>query len=147
MDINTGMKLKKSSWTCIPISDSVIGKLTQQAEREKRDGSWRMWNRNSEEFGFDDGLEDTTSLTCIDPYAHPDIPADFPGVELEREQVTDALDNIDPDTDQMAAARAIENAEFGIPNVMPQDSQGNKTSTPQENQDKDIECEIIIEYN
>ena len=29
MDINTGMKLKKRSWACIPMPDSVIGKLTR----------------------------------------------------------------------------------------------------------------------
>ena len=28
MDINTGMKLKKRSWTCIPMPDLVIGKTT-----------------------------------------------------------------------------------------------------------------------
>ena len=29
MDINPGMKLKKRSWTCILMPDSVIGKLTR----------------------------------------------------------------------------------------------------------------------
>ena len=29
MDINTGMKLKKRSWTCIPMSDSVIGQIAR----------------------------------------------------------------------------------------------------------------------
>ena len=147
MDINTGMKLKKRSWTCIPISDSVIGKLERRAEREKCDGSWHMQSWNNEEFNFDDDLEEATALTRINPDAHPDIPTELPRVELKREQDTDAMDTIDSDTDPMATVGSIENAEFGIPNVMPQDSQGNKTSTPQENQDKDIECEIIIEYN
>ena len=40
-------------------------------------------------------------------------------MELEREQVTDALDTTDPDIDLLAAARALENAEFNIPDVTP----------------------------
>ena len=114
MDIITCMKLKKRSWTCIPMPDSAIGKITLQAEKEKRDGSWRVRNRNNEEFDFDEGLEDTTALTCIEPDAHPNIPAELSGVELEREHVTDALDATDQDTDPLAATRAIENAEFYI---------------------------------
>ena len=69
-----------------------------------------MQNRNNKELNFDDGLKDTVVLTCIEPDAHPDIPAELPGVEVEQEQVTDALDTTDPDADPMAAARAIENA-------------------------------------
>ena len=48
MDINTGMKLKKTAWTCITMPDSVIGKLTRRAEREKRNGSWQLCDRNNE---------------------------------------------------------------------------------------------------
>ena len=73
--------------------------------------------------------------------------AELPGAELEREQATDALDTTDPDTDLLAAARAIENTEFDVPNVMPQDSQRYGTSEPQQNQDQNIEYEIIIEHN
>ena len=89
------------------MSDAVIGKITQRAERKKRDESWRVRNRNNGEFNFDKGLEDVTALTCIEPDAHPNIPAELPGVELEREQVTDAIDTTDPDTDPLEAARAI----------------------------------------
>ena len=60
------------------MSDSVIWKLKRQAEHEKCDGSWSVQNRNSEEFDFDDGLEEVTVLTHIDPDAHPDIPAELP---------------------------------------------------------------------
>ena len=67
------------------------------------------------------------ALTRIEPDAHPDILADLPGVEVEREQVTDALDTTDPDTDPQAAARVIENAELNIPDMTPQDSQGEGT--------------------
>ena len=66
-----------------------------------------MCNRNNEEFDSDDGLEDATALTRIEPDAHPDIPAELPGVELKREQANDAIDNTDPDTDTLAAERAI----------------------------------------
>ena len=58
-------------------------------------------------------------MTCIEPDAHPNIPAELSRVELERKQVTDALDTINPDTDPLAAARAIENAEFDILVVTP----------------------------
>ena len=73
-----------------------------------------MRNRNNEEFDCDDGLEDVMALTRIEPYAHPDIRAELPRVEPEREHATDALDTTDPDTDPLAASRAIEIAEFDI---------------------------------
>jgi hypothetical protein len=38
-------------------------------------------------------------------------------VKLEREQITDAMDTIVPDTDPMMTARAIWNTEFDIPGV------------------------------
>ena len=38
-------------------------------------------------------------------------------MELEGEHVTDALDTIDPDTDHMMTAIAIENTDFDIPDV------------------------------
>ena len=106
-----------------------------------------MRNRNKEEFDFGEGIEDEMALTHIDPDAHPDIPAELPGVELEREQVTDALDTTDPDTDLLAAARAIENAEFNIPDVTPQHSQVEGASEPQQNQDQNVKYEIIIEHD
>ena len=81
------------------------------------------------------------------PDAHPGIPAEFKGVELKQEKVTNALDTIDPDIDPIAATRAMEDAEFDIPDVKPQDSQVNGTSEPQQNQDQDIEYKIIIEHN
>ena len=56
--------------------------------------------------------------------------AELPGAELEREQATDALNTTDLDTDPLAAARAIENAEFDIPNVTPHNSQADGTSEP-----------------
>ena len=86
-------------------------------------------------------------MTRIDPDAHPDIPAQLPGVELEREQVTDAMDTTDPDTDPLEAARAIENAEFDIPDVTPQDSQVGGTSEPQQIQDQNVKYDIIIEHD
>ena len=80
MDINTGMKLKKRSWTCILVPDAVIGKLMCQAEHEKRDVGWCVRNQNKEEFDFNDGLEEATSITHLEPDAHPDLPAELPGV-------------------------------------------------------------------
>ena len=82
-----------------------------------------MKNRNNKEFDFDDSLEDVTALTCIELDPHLDQPAELPEVELEREQVTDALDTANPETDPLAAARAIDNAEFNIQDVTPQDLQ------------------------
>ena len=60
MDINTGAKLKKLSWTCITMPCAVIGKIMRRVEREKRDGGWRVQNWNNKELDFDDGLEETT---------------------------------------------------------------------------------------
>ena len=98
-----------------------------------------MRNRNNEEFDFDEGLADEMALTRIEPDAHPNIPAELPGVELEREQVTDDMDTTDPDTDPLEAAGAIENAEFNIPDVTPQDSQVRGASEPQQIQDHNVE--------
>ena len=49
--------------------------------------------------------------------------------------------------DALAATRAIENAEFYIPDMTPHDSQGDETSEPQQNQDQNIEYEVIIEHD
>ena len=106
-----------------------------------------MYNRNNEEFNFDDGIEEAIALKRLEPDAHPSIPDELPEVELEREQVTDALDTIDPDTDPMITARAMENAEFDIREVTSQDSHEYQTSKSYESQDQDIDYEIIIESN
>ena len=81
-----------------------------------------MYNQNNEEFDFDYGIEEAIVLKHLEPDAHPSIPDELPEVELEREQVTDALDTIDPDTDPMITARARENAGFDILEVTSQDS-------------------------
>ena len=107
MDTNTDMKLKKRLWTCITMPDAVIGKITQHDEYEKHEGGCRVGNRNNKKIDSNDGLEETTSPTQLEPDAHPYIPAELPGVELEREQATDALDTIDPDTDPTMMMGAI----------------------------------------
>ena len=106
-----------------------------------------MRNRNNEEFEYDKGHEHATALTRIEPDAHPNIPAELPGVELEIEQVTDAMDTTDPDTDPLAAVSAIENAEFDIPDVTLQDSQAGGASEPQQIQEQNVEYGIIIEHD
>ena len=68
-------------------------------------------------------------------------------MELEREQVTKALDTIDPVMDPTMAAKAIDSAEFDIPYVTEQHSHGNGTSEHPESQNQNIEYKIIIEHN
>ena len=63
-----------------------------------------MQNWSNEEFDLDDVCEEATLLTRVEPDAHQDIPAEFPGVELKRELVTSALYTIDSDTDPMLTA-------------------------------------------
>ena len=62
MDINTGRLLKKRSWTRIPMPDTVIKKVEQRAEKEKRDGILRFRNRKNEKFDWDEGLDE--ALDC-----------------------------------------------------------------------------------
>ena len=57
------------------------------------------------------------------------------------------MDTTYQDTDPLATARAIENAEFDIPDVTPQDSQGGGMSEPQQGQNQNVEYEIIMEHN
>ena len=53
MDLNTGQKLKKRAWPCIPILDSIVAKVKWLAEKEKKQNvEWQVMNRNNEEFSF-----------------------------------------------------------------------------------------------
>ena len=72
--------------------DSVIRRVEQMAEREARSGGRRFRDKNNKIFAFDDGDDDDWNAPISAPNAHSDVPAEFPGVSLERDQPVPAVE-------------------------------------------------------
>lgn len=77
LDLETGKKLKKRSWTELPMPDSVISQVEAMAEKEKRDGRWSVTNRHKQEVSYYDEDDDQVDVA---PIVHPDLAAEIPGV-------------------------------------------------------------------
>jgi hypothetical protein len=89
-DINTGVVKKNHTITPLSITDRVIkvvidwGRHHQKGEKAK---SLEFLNCKWQQYGWDnDNLEDAKSLVELD-ITHPNIPAIFPSVDLELEQL------------------------------------------------------------
>ena len=120
-DLTTGVVKKPRSVTEFPIPDRVIGLVNQWGKRyqkEERENKLEFLNRRKLKFDWDnDELVDTNGLTengliehgfmenglMGDP-TYPDIPAEFPGLELVRELEVpgSAVTTIEESTDKDA---------------------------------------------
>jgi hypothetical protein len=92
LNLDTGKVIKRSEFTELPMPDSVIKKVEYWADRDKQDArdSLSFRNRNNERFGWDDDLEDEPLIEDNAPEPptapFPDIPAEMPGIALERDE-------------------------------------------------------------
>ena len=93
--------------------DSVIRRVEQMAKREAWSGGWRFRNKNNEIFAFDDGDDDDWDAPISAPNAHSDVPAEFPGVSLERDQPVPAVEEpSDKEVLEDGIRGAIQNVEI-----------------------------------
>jgi hypothetical protein len=92
LNLNTGEVIKRAEFTELPMPDSVIKKVEFWADRDKQEArdSLSFRNRNNERFTWDDDLEDEPLIedNAPEPPAapFPDIPAEPPGIDLERDE-------------------------------------------------------------
>ena len=113
-------------------------------------GGLRFRNRHSEYFSFDEGLleEDRDGVPKLEtPNSHPEMASEIPGVPLERDQPTTALEHVNPDTDPRQLERAIDNADIDPAQF---DASDNTThNDDSSHRDADMEYEIIFDppYN
>eukprot|EP00956_Cyclotella_meneghiniana_P042119 scaffold248363_cov77-Cyclotella_meneghiniana.AAC.2 len=102
--------------------DSVIDRIGYWGEKDQRErGRLPFHNRNNEPFDWTDDDEplvaDNAVEPVITPAPFPDIPAEMPGVPLERDMPTPAVETIEPTWAERAAA-ARRNANIA-PNLIP----------------------------
>ena len=115
--IDTGRVLKRRSFTPMLMPDRVIKRVNKIGEQEGHGRTFRFLNRQKQAYEWTDEvpkdddffqgmLEDEVDAT---PY--PDISAELPGVELDKEEreFQTILDEPEPDFRDMAAA-ALHNA-------------------------------------
>ena len=87
-DINTGVVKKPRTITPLPMPDRVIAVIEdwgQRHQKEDKASTLKFLNQKQQQYNWDnDNLEYNEVL--IEPdIAHPDIPAEFPGIDLESE--------------------------------------------------------------
>jgi hypothetical protein len=87
-DIDTGVVKKPCTITPLPMPDRVIAVIKDWGRRHQKEdkaSTLEFLNRKQQQYGWDnDDLEYDEGL--IEPdIPHPDIPAEFPGIDLESE--------------------------------------------------------------
>jgi hypothetical protein len=113
--IYTGRVLKRRSFT--PMPNRVIKRVNQIGEREGQGRTFRFLNRQKQAYEWTDEVpEDDNDFQGlledeIEAAPYPDISAELPGVELDKEEreFQSILDEPEPDFRDMAAA-ALHNA-------------------------------------
>ena len=107
----------------MPLPDSVIAKVNTIVKKQNQGRQFLFTNRLNKPFGWTDEVqEDDEELQGLLEYEeapYPDISAELPGIELERNQTNDQTDGptrtIDkepePDIEELAAG-APENADI-----------------------------------
>jgi hypothetical protein len=83
----TGKKIKRRTWTRLPMPNSIIAKIHRYASRDGNLGNLAFANRHGDLFAWNEDVDNDMgeNLVVEEPSPFPDIPAEFPGVELERD--------------------------------------------------------------
>jgi hypothetical protein len=87
LSLATGKKINRRTWTRLPIPDSMINKLHRLAARDGNLGNLAFANRHGDLFAWNDDVDAEMGENLVTPEisSYPDIPVEFPGVELERD--------------------------------------------------------------
>jgi hypothetical protein len=133
--INTGRVLKRRSFMPMPMPDSVIQRINRIGECERQGRTFWFLNRRGEPYVWMDeipeddpdfqGLLDENNGTVV----YPDVSAELPGVELEREENDFQLitDEPEPDFRDLAGA-ALHNAGINADEML-RNTQGREPSS------------------
>jgi len=116
--LTTGMVLKRRNFTEYPMPDKVITKVNQWGSRTKREQfgmKTQFLNRKQKAFDWDNEDSEEEDNLIEQVITHPEIPAEFPGVELEEEQVQDLIIDITEATEAEEATAAAINANIDTP--------------------------------
>ena len=118
--LNTGCVLKRRSFTEFPMPDSIIKKVNAIGEKEKQGRQFRFHNRLNDLYSWTDEVpeDDPEFQGLLEVEApFPDVSAELPGVEFERDAVLDSTkvveDEPEPEFPKRAAA-ALNNADIDI---------------------------------
>jgi len=111
-DLKTGTVKKCRSVTVMPMPDRIINTVNAWGKRyqeEEKKNKIEFLNRVQLQYDWDnDELEVSEGL--MEELAHPDLSAQFPGIELERELddgATSAMTIFEPSTEQEAHDAAV----------------------------------------
>ena len=93
MCVETDLKIVWRNYTKLPMSDSAIKKINLLADRDKAEAKVLFRNRNKEWFIFENEEYDPMpeERKENDTKIYPDILAEFPGPELERDTKTEDI--------------------------------------------------------
>jgi hypothetical protein len=138
LNLNTGEVIKRAEFTELPMPDSVIKKVEFWADRDKQEArdSLSFRNRNNERFSWDDDLLDEPLIEDNAPEPpsapFPDIPAEMPGIELERDE-TPAVTPDEAPTLKHRLRLAHANADIN-PNIIPDSVENDRSGNTYHNQ-------------
>jgi len=115
--INTGQVLKRCSFTPMPMPDRVIKRVNKIVEQEGQGRTFRFLNQQKQSYEWTDEVPDDDDdfqgllEDEVEAAPYPDISAELPGVELDKEEqeFQTILDKPEPDFRDMAAV-ALHNA-------------------------------------
>ena len=115
LSLKTGKIIKRRKFDVIPTPDSVIRKINSWGRRDQSNGRLVFRDRNNNPYDWEEEhdilIEDNAVEQEPEPAPYPDIPAEIPGVELERDQPAITPDPEPTEEDAMDAA--AQNAGFG----------------------------------
>ena len=111
--LETGKVLKQRKIIPLPVPDRVIQKVEQWGKRSQRESygtKIELLNRNMKKYDWDnDDLQEEEGLVEeIKEVAHPDLPAEMPGIDIEEEQpeAGPAVEEVEMSESELAAAAA-----------------------------------------
>ena len=82
--LQTGQVIKRRSFTELPMQDSTIKQVEKKAEKDKVKEGLTFRDQNKMPFTFDDDVDTSMTVTPLIPTPYWEMPAEFPGVNLER---------------------------------------------------------------
>ena len=115
LSLTTWKVIKRRKFTELPTPDSVIRRVNARGQRDQSNGRLVFRDRNDNPYDWEEEhdalIEDNAVEPEPEPAPYPDIPAEFPGVQLEWDQ---PVVTPDPEpTEEELADVAAQNVDFG----------------------------------
>ena len=111
----TGHVVKRRSFTVLPYPSRMIRLVNEWGKKSNKNNDLIFKNRKNEDFAWDDDDEDLINDNAEEPPSSPfpDIPAEMPGVEVDHEQGTNAIEEPPAPSEEEELAASVDNANFG----------------------------------